>query len=294
MGRIHWLQRQVIEPYVLIAPPLIILALILVYPALRNIYLSFHTWPFTSPQEASFTGLQNYVNLLTQDHLFWQVLRFTLTFVAFTISVELLVGMGAALLLNSVGPAARLITPLVILPYMTARLAAGLVWRLLWARDYGLLAYLLSFIGLADVNWLARSGPAFFAVALPEIWRSTPFVMLILLAGLASLPTEIFEAAKVDGGSTWQIFRHITLPLLIPSLQVALIFETIFKLRVFDLIYILTGGGPGTSTLPLGILVYRTYFRYLDGGYAATLSVVLLVLGAVLTALYLRLFYREE
>ncbi len=288
------LRRQLLEPYVLIAPAFIILGLILLYPAIYNTYLSFHSWRFASPAKASFVGFQNYAHLFTQDHLFWQVLRFTLAFLVFTISCESFIGMAVALLLNGLGRATRFIAPLVILPYMTARLAGGLTWRLLWARDYGLLTYLLGFVGLRDINWLGSSGPAFFAVAIPEIWRSTPFVMLILLAGLASIPSEVFEAAKVDGASSRQIFRYITFPLLIPSLLIALTFETIFKLRIFDLIFILTGGGPGTSTLPLGILVYRTYFRYLDGGYAATLSTVLLVLGGVLSALYIKFFYREE
>jgi multiple sugar transport system permease protein len=285
--------RKSIPAYALVIPAMVVLAVILIYPTLANIYHSFWEWRVTSPDNQEFVGFANYVQLFTEDHLFWQALVFTLKFLVFTLIVELLLGFVGALLLNSLGNLSRLITPILIMPYMTARLATGLVWRLLWARDHGLLPYLLGFIGLGDINWLGNSQAAFYAVAIPEIWRSMPFMLLILLAGLTAIPVELLEAAKVDGASGWQSFRHVMLPLLLPSISVGLIFQSIFKLRVFDIVFIMTGGGPGSATLPLGILIQRYYLRYLQGGYSAALSVVLLIMGAGFAYFYMRVLVRD-
>lgn len=282
------------EPYLLLLPAILFLIIFLGYPTLSNIYYSLWNWKYTAPDQKTFIGLLNYINLFTKDRLFWQAFGFTLRYVFFTLAIEFILAMAVALLLNSMGRWANIIAPILVLPYMTARLAVGLTWRLLWARGYGLLYYLLGFVGLGDINWLGNPDTAFYAVTIPEIWRSMPFMMLILLAGLASISDELYEAGKLDGGSSWQLFRYITLPLLMPSIAVGLIFQSIFKLRVFDLVFIMTGGGPGTATLPLGILIYRTYLRYLQGGYSAALSVVLLVMGGVFAFVYMRVLLREN
>ncbi len=279
--------------YALILPAMVILAIILIYPTIANIYFSFWEWRLITPDAKEFIGFTNYIKIFTQDHLFWQALIFTLKFMGFTLVVELLLGFAGALLLNSLGNFSRLITPILIMPYMTARLATGLVWRLLWARDYGLLPYLLGFIGLGDLNWLGNSQMAFYAVAIPEIWRSMPFLLLILLAGLASIPVDLIEAAKVDGASSWQSFRYILFPLLLPSISVGVIFQSIFKLRVFDIVFIMTSGGPGTATLPIGMLIQRNYLRYFQGGYSSALSVILLILGAAFTYFYMKVLIRD-
>jgi multiple sugar transport system permease protein len=280
-------------PYILIAPALIVLVVILLYPIFYNIYLSLFDWRYINPGVKRLVGLGNYLKLLTDDELFWSALRVTFTFTIGTLILEFCIGMVEALLLNRLGNSRRIFTSFMILPYMVARIAVGLTWRLLWAYDYGLINYFFVVLGLDPVTWLSGKNTAMFAVMVSEIWRSTPFVTLILLAGLSALPTEPFESARVDGASYPQMFRHITLPLLAPSITVALIFQTIFKIRVFDIIFILTEGGPKTATLPLGILIYRNYFRYYKGGYSAALGVTILVIGLVISILYLRLIYRE-
>lgn len=280
-------------PYLLLAPAYALVTLVLVYPAIENVLLSLWSWRITSPARGVFVGLENYRRLLLEDPEFWPVLGFTAAFTVSTIALEFLLGLGTALLLSGLGRGRRVLTPFVLLPYMIPAVVVGLVWRLLWTKDYGLVNFLLGRVGIRPVLWLGEPFAAGVAVVVSEVWRSTPFVTLVLLAGLAALPLEPHEAAAVDGASRWQAFRHVTLPLLLPSITVALLFQTIFKLRVFDLIFILTGGGPGIATLPLGILVYRQYFRYFEGGYAAALAVIVLLIGAAVSTVYLRLMYRE-
>jgi ABC-type sugar transport system permease subunit len=291
-GRSRIRMRGII-PYLLIAPAFLVLGIVLIYPALYNIVLSLWEWRFTNPADRQFIFLNNYIHLITNDPVFWSVLRFTGTFVFLSLALEMILGVLSALLLYSIVHLRRTFLSFLLLPYMVAPIAVGLTWKLLWARDYGLINHLLSVVSVQPVNWLGDGSNAVWAVVIAEVWQSMPFVMLVLLAGLTSIPEELFDAAKVDGSSRLRTFWHITLPLLAPSLAVALIFQTVFKLRVFDLVLIMTGGGPGTDTLPLGILIHRTYFRYFNGGYAAAQSVVLLLIGALISALYLRLIYRE-
>lgn len=297
MARVQRAQRfspRALIPYALIAPAFAVLGLVLIYPMIRNIYLSFFKWSFARPGKTTFVGIDNYRQLFTSDQIFGQAFRFTLLFTVTTIAVELLIGLGGALLLSALTRFRFVATSLVILPYMIASIAVGLTWRLLWTSGFGLANYVLSVIGIHGPAWLADQPAVFFAVVIPEIWQSTPFVTLIILAGLLAQPQDVFEAARVDGASAWQTFWSITLPLLRPALAVALLFETIFKLRVFDLIYILTNGGPGTETQPLGLLIYRRYFQYTDGGSTAAISVVLLVLGLLTSTFYIRVVYRQE
>jgi multiple sugar transport system permease protein len=296
-ARGRWLSpacAQALAPYALILPAYLVLGAILIYPSVYNIWLSFWSWRLTAPHLAKFVGLDNYVRLLTVNPDFWGVTRFTLGFTVATIALEFVLGLVSALLLYGLVRGRRLLTSFLLTPYMVAPIAVGLGWRLMWDRDIGVVNFAIGIIGLAKVNWLAETWPAFWAVVLTEVWRSTPFVTMILLAGLTALPNDVFEAAHVDGANRWQTFRRITFPLILPPLVVSLMFQTIFKLRVFDIPYILTEGGPGTSTMPYGLFIQRIYFRYFDVGNAAAVSVVLLLLGSVIAFFYLRLVRERD
>lgn len=279
-------------PYLLLTPAFLLLGVVLIYPLFYNVYLSFFSWRYTNPDATRFVGLDNYVKLLT-DPNFWQVSEFTGLFVVSTILLEFVLGLLGALLLSSLFQSRKWLATVILLPYLIAPIAVGLNWRLLWNYDFGLINYFMTLFGADPVNWLGQSGLAQFAVIVTEVWRSTPFVTIILLAGLTSIPKESLEAARIDGTNAWQELWHVILPLLRPSLTIALLFQTIVKLRLFDLVYIMTGGGPGISTQPYGIYIYRTYFRYFDGGQAATIAVVLMVLGALISLAYIRLVYKE-
>jgi multiple sugar transport system permease protein len=282
-------------PYMYVFPTLAILGLILIYPTLHNIFLTVWDQNLLSPEHKSYIGFDNFTNLLFNDPIFKKALGFTLIFTILTISISLLIGLVSALLINTLSKTVReIVSSLYFMPYMVAPIADGLVWKLIWMREYGLANYFLKLVfGLEPIAWLSSPIAALFAVSISEIWRTTPFVSLFLLARLVSLPNEIFEAATIDGSSSWQSFRYMTLPLLLPAVSIIIIFETIFKLRVFDLIFILTGGGPNNSTLPLGIFIYRSIFSYFEAGYTAAASVVLMILGVVVAIIYIKLLYRE-
>lgn len=287
-------RKQALVPYLLIAPAFIILGAILIYPTLDNIRLSFLEWRLTTPHLKKFVWFKNYIKLFTIDPDFWQVTRFSIGFTVVTIALEFILGLASALLLYGLVKGRRLLTSFLITPYMVAPIAVGLGWRLMWDRDIGIVNFLLGILSIDKINWLAETEPAFWAIILTEVWRSTPFVTMILLAGLTALPNDVFEAAAVDGANRFLIFRRITFPLILPPLAVSLMFQTIFKLRVFDIPYILTEGGPGTSTMPYGLYIQRIYFRYFDVGTAAATSVVLLFLGTGIAFFYLRLIRDKD
>lgn len=289
-----WLRRlrASATPYLLLAPAVLVVVGVLIYPAIRTIVLSFQDWPFSDPQATEWVGLENY-RIQLQDTRFRSALIFTVAFTFVSLVIEFIVAMGGALLLDSLRRRRGLIMALAVAPYMVAPVAVGLIWRLLLQRDVGLVNYFAGLVGIEPINWLAETVPAIVSNIAAEAWRSMPFVMLILLAGLSSIPQELKEAARSDGAGEWGLFRRVTLPLLAPYLAIALIFETVFKLRVFDLVVTLTQGGPGSDTTSLGLWVQRLFFRYFHGGEAAAVSVMLLVAGALIAAVYIRGVYRE-
>ncbi|MDL2228944.1 sugar ABC transporter permease [Treponema sp. OttesenSCG-928-L16] len=278
----------------LIFPSIFLLVIFLVYPLINTVWLSLWDYSYFAPEAKTFVGLRNYIYIFSEDENFRFSLWFTLRFTITCICLEFFIGLTLALVLKHIIRLGSIVRTIAIFPYMIAAIAVGQIWRLLFNHDYGLINYLLSFISLDPVNWLASSGGAFWAVVIAEIWRSMPFVMLVLLSGLQSIPNDIMEAARVDGANPVQAFFAITLPLLIPSISVALIFETIFKLRVFDIIVTLTGGGPGKATTPLGVLVQRSYFQSFEAGYSGAISVVLLLLGGIISAVYLKIIGSGE
>jgi ABC-type sugar transport system permease subunit len=294
VGRAGWPARRKLLPYALVAPAALLLLAIFVYPTLESAWLSLWSWKLTNPDRKAFVGLGNYVQLFTQDRVFIHAFGFTLVYTLTTLIASLVLGLLAALMLHPINLSRRVLVALLLLPHVISPVAAGLGWGLIWGREFGLANFLLGQVGIQPLAWLADPTLASIAVIVTEIWRSVPFVTLVLLAGLAAIPGELYEAARMDGTTTWTEIRYITLPLLMPSITVVVVFETIFKLRVFDLIVALTGGGPGTSTHSLGLVLYRFYFRYFDGGMAAATGIVLLLLGGAFALAYLRLSRTEE
>jgi multiple sugar transport system permease protein len=286
--------RQKITPYVLVFPTLFLLTLVSVYPLITTVFISFWNWPYLDPEAVRFVGLSNYIQLFAEDENFRSSLVFTLKFVVVNVGLSFVIGLLTALILDRIIVFVGGFKTIMILPYMIAPIAVAQMWRLIWMRDFGIVNYLLGLVGIESLNWLAEPSLAFWALVIAELWRSMPFVTLILLAGLKSIPPEIVEAARVDGVSGWKLFQHITFPMLLPSITIALVFQTIFKLRIFDIVYALTGGGPGYSTTPLGLMIQRRYFRSFRGGYASAISVVLLIIGVIFALVYIKLFYREE
>lgn len=271
-------------PLLLIIPALISIGLTTIYPLAFSFRLSFFNYNIAKPDSGQvFVGLKNYATALT-DANFYTTLKTTLLFVALAVSVEFLVGLGLAVLLNRSIGEMRLISSLLLTPVVLAPVAVGVMWRLLFNPGAGAINYLIRLLHLGKGPlWVGDPRLALFSVVLVDVWEASPFIMLVLLAGLKSLPVDPYEAAVVDGASGWQAFRHITLPLLQPIILIVLLFRITDAIRIFDTLFILTGGGPAGVTETLSIYIYKTGFKFYNLGYASALAFLMLFLIGVIT-----------
>ena len=244
-------------------------------------------------QDATFTAkrfnlFDNYKHLWT-DPGFFKALKFTLLFVLISVPIELVLGLAFALVLNLDIPFRGILRGCILIPWAIPAAISARTWELIYNYSYGLANFICLTLGLSSqpVNWLGTSFGAFSAVVLADVWKTTPFVAIILLAGLQAIPRELFDQARTDRANSWQIFFRITLPILRPIVIVALLFRTIDALRVFDLIYVLTHGGPGGSTASVSHYAY-THFVSGDFGYGSAISVVLFVTALVFSVVYVK------
>jgi multiple sugar transport system permease protein len=229
-----------------------------------------------------FVGLENYARLLGDLH-FWQSLRFTLLFVLVSVSLELVIGLAFALVLNESMRLRGWLRVAVLIPWAMPIAVSARVWELAYNYEAGLLNTLIRTLGLGDgaIHWLGSAAGAFAAIVISDVWKSTPFMTIILLSGLAGIPQDLYRQAMVDGTHFVQRFRHITLPLLRPVIVVALLFRTIDAIRIFDLVYVLTGGGPGGATTSVSLYAFRYYVPG-DFGYGSTLSLAVFLMAGLL------------
>ena len=281
------------KPYWTVLPALVCLALLALYPAVSLVWISFHRARIVPGARQEFIGLTQYGWIL-QDPQFWNSLRITAQFVAAAALVELLLGLGIALLLNFDGPRMGLLRMLFLLPTFIAPVVVALTWSLLLNAEFGLVNYLLGLFGVAKQVWLARPDLAFASLVLAVVWQWTPFMMLLILAALRSLPGEPYEAAATDGASAWQSFRYLTLPLIRPVMAVALLIRAIDALKVFGLVLVLTGGGPGESTNVLGLYIFRKAFEQNQMEYASGVAVILFLASVVIVGAYSALLLRNR
>lgn len=282
------------EPVLFISPAFIVIAIILIYPLGHSLWLSFHEWTLRGfRQGIPFVGLQNYRDLFSNPD-FLNSLRITASFVILAVGIEFVLGMGLALLLNHDLRGKNYIRALILLPMMCTNVVIGLTWRLLLNYEFGLVNYYLGVVGVGPLEWLSRPAVAFPAVILVDVWNTTSFVALLLLAGLQALPDEPFEAARIDGASAWQSFVNITLPLLRQTILVVLLWRMIDTFRIFDVIYLLTAGGPARATETVSIYVYRYGFQSFNLGYASAASYIMILIMLIIAAVLARLMGRIE
>ncbi|NOZ73729.1 MAG: sugar ABC transporter permease [Chloroflexi bacterium] len=280
---------------ILLAPLLIFVIAIALYPLLFSVYISFFKYRLTDPDQVrTFLGLGNYIRALNDKQVIIAVTN-TLVFVAGTVSLEILFGLGLAMLLDSEGRVMRIIRSYLLIPMALPALVVGLIWKSLYNVDFGVIPYYLKLLGF-DMGRgpLGERALAMPAVILIDIWEWTPLLMVIFLAGLKSLPHEPYEAARVDGATRWQRFWHITLPMLKPTFLVALLLRTMQSFKVFDIIYATTGGGPGTATTVLNYHIYTVGMVFFKMGYAAALANILLIIVAILAILYIVVLERQQ
>jgi multiple sugar transport system permease protein len=278
-------------PFFMLAPAVVVLAALTLFPIGYVIYLSLTDLSANTP-DGAYIGLDNY-RLIRSDPAFWDSLRVTGLFTGGAVMLEFLLGFGIALLLNRRLRGLGVVRTLMLLPMVMTPVIVGLTWRMLYSPTYGILDYLLSQLGLPQPSWLDDGGLALWSVVTVDIWQWTPFMFLLLTAGLHSLPTEPYEAARVDGAGRLATFRHLTLPLMRNIIIIALIFRAIDAFDTFDIIWVLTNGGPGTATQTMTIYSYFQSFRWYNFSYGAALSVIMLLIVAVFCGVMTALMRRD-
>lgn len=270
-----------------VAPAAALLALVTFYPLAHVLWLSLERRSLLDPGPPAFAGLANYLRLAA-DERFWNALGNTLYFAIVSVSLELALGLAFALAVQRPFRGRALLYGVILLPWAVPTAVSARMWEWMYNAEIGVLNHILG----AEVNWLGAPAWALNAAVAMDVWKSTPFVALLLVAGLQGIPRELYHAAALDGASRWTVLRRITLPLLAPVILVALIFRTIDAFRVFDSIYVLTGGGPANSTETLSIYAYKTLFQSLEYGYGSALAVSVFVLVALVALVYVFLLRR--
>ena len=278
-------------PYFFLAPAVAVLFSLSIYPLIYSLSVSLQV----ESAEGVRWSLGNFQRLLS-DNFFLTAMGHTFVYAASALTFEFLLGLGLALLLNSQIRGRAVFRASLLVPMMLPAVVVGVVWRLMLNPNFGAINGTLKGFGVDTeaLTWTASPRLALVSVIAVDIWQWTPFVFLVLLAGLQAIPQEPYEAAKIDGSSQWQTFRYVTLPLLKPAILIALLLRTMDLLRVFDQIFILTEGGPGFATETISLYIYRTAFRFFDFGYAAAMSFVLLAITNVISVVYIRFLQARE
>jgi len=278
--------RERLASYGLLGPAVVFVGGVALMPVLVTIWLSFRRQlPIFGISQ--FTGFENYRFLMT-DARFWNALANTAYFVLLSVTLELALGLGIAVLLHQKFPGRGVARALVLVPWAVPTVVAARFWEWIYNADFGVLNYLLG----AKINWLGDPHWALHAAIFADVWKTTPFVVLLLLAGLQVIPEDLYRAARIDGASSFQLFRHITLPLLRPVILLVLLFRTMDAGRVFDLIFVLTGGGPANQTETLVVYAYKLLYRTLQFGYGSAVVVATFLFIFALSVVYLRLLRR--
>ncbi|WP_183893781.1 carbohydrate ABC transporter permease [Rhizobium skierniewicense] len=277
----------------LLAPAALLLSLIIVYPVGRLIYTSFFNLSLTSGLPAEFVGFENY-QLMIEDPVFWETTWNTVLITLITVPGALVVGLCLALMANLPFVTRWPVRLSLLIPWALPLSFAGLIFAWFFHSEYGVVNDLLNRLGFEGIIWFNSPNWAFAAICLTIVWKTSSFMALILLAGLQTIPRSLYEAADVDGAGRLRQFFEITLPLLKPAIVVALIFRTITALQTFDIPYMMTGGGPGTSTATLAMYIHQNTVSFLDLGYGSALAVVMFVMSMCVTAVYLRMIRTKE
>lgn len=276
----------------LVLPAMLTIMLVAFLPLGRAFYLSL--WQINlrfANTPVTFQGLNNYVQIIAQDDRFHNALRVTGTIAAVSLTAELVLGMLIALVINREFRARGLVRAAILVPWALTTVVAARMWQIIYQADYGIFNRILKDLGIIDAYkpWLASPDFALWAMIFADVWKTTPFVALLLLAGLQLISADIYEASSIDGASSWQAFWQITLPLMRPTILVAILFRLIDVFRMFDLPFVLTGGGPGIQTETLTLYTYRTLFQNLQFGTGSALAVLTFVSVLLICFVFIRI-----
>ena len=281
------------SPYLLILPSVILMSVIILVPLVRGILMSFNEVDIINQGKMQFVGLKNYITLL-DDPVFSTALRNTMVWTLGVVFFQYVIGLSVALLLNEPIPLRGMFRGLVLVPWVVPSVVAALAWRWIYVPDYGILNHLLRLLYIIQdpLQWLSDSKLAMIAVIVVGVWKGIPFMAVVLLAGLQSIPKELYDAAEVDGASIIQRFRYVTIPNLRYLSTIVILLSIIWTFNSFDLVYVMTKGGPSNATHLLSTYAYLTAFTFIDFGYAAALSVVMLLVLLVFAMIFSRLLKR--
>ncbi|NLF65560.1 MAG: sugar ABC transporter permease [Chloroflexi bacterium] len=288
-------QREVLASLGFVLPSILIIAAVSVFPIVATFVLSFTETKIAELVPRDFVGLSNYAGYLS-NATFWDTIGRTSYFTFVSVGVELLLGLAIAVLIQSHPPGWRFLRLSLIIPWAVPTIVNGALWRWIYNADYGALNALLVQSGLVEryIPWLTRPFLSLNLVILADIWHSVPFVALILQAALATIPDELEEAAAVDGATAWQRFLHVRLPLLRAAILVVLVIRTVEAFRVFDIVYVITQGGPAFGTVTISYLTYLETFSYGNLGKGSSLSFLISIFTLIMALFYFRIFYRSE
>lgn len=284
-----------IYPYFSISVPFLVIALFTIYPVLYAVRISFYRYLLTKPKSHPFIGLDNFKEVITSYYFRTSLVNTAVFTMAVVIGVTIF-GLIVAMLLNSKVRTANALKILILLPWAIPSVVGGLMWKWILNSDFGILSGILYGLGIIHqyIPFLANPTLAKLSMVIATIWKEGPLAAIFLLAGLQLIPTELYEAARIDGGGGWRIFRFVTLPLLQPIMLIVVVYETITSILVFDLIYVLTGGGPGDSTSMISWFAYAEIFKNLNLGHGVALAIIIALITLVLILVYLRVIKSEE
>jgi len=281
-----------LAPLAFALPALVFSAIMVLAPLVYTLWISFHHWFVGSRLPQQFIGFHNYVEMV-HDPLFWSSVEITFEISAGALVVEVVLGVYLALLLDRKSRIIRWLRTLVLVPSVIPSVAAGMMWLVLFDPSFGFINYVLHAVGLPKLLWLDSAHTVIPSLIIVDVWQWTPFVALIVLGGLQSLPREPLEAAAIDGAGSFATFRYVVLPGITPVIWVAVLLRAMDVLRIFDTIYVMTQGGPANASTSLNIYSYQQGFQYLQMGYASALMITLLVV-VLLVSLILSMFRRKS
>lgn len=277
-------RQRLIFGYLALIPAIIVFAVFIVYPVCNTFYLSFFNYRTqTIRQGAQFIGFANYAQMVGDDKM-WTALQFTVLFTIISVVLESVLGMLCALIMNRQGKTRGLVCAMILIPWCIPTVVSGLMWSYIFAESYGILNYLLQTLGLAcqPVRWLTDSRYAFLSILISDVWKTVPYMSLLMLSALKTVDASYLEAASIDGANKAQTFLRISMPCMKPIIIVAVMFRTIQSFRIYDLIRVLTNGGPQGKTTSLTIYTITQYTSYGNMGYGAALAVLTFIISMII------------